>query len=392
VGGVLAAMEFGPLNQWMNSYWGGAVSACAGCLVFGALPRLRDSGCARDAWLLGAGLALEMLTRPFESSFLGASVGAFLVFARPRRTVLFAVVPVAFALALTLFHNHAVTGSWTTLPYVLSRYQYGIPTTFTTQPLPTPHRPLTPEQQLDYDVQSAVHGPGTDTLAAYFARWASRIRFYRFFLLAPLYLALPFALPSLRQLRFAWAAATVMLFSLGTNFYPYFYSHYIAAIACLLILFALAGLDRLRSITVRGETVGRQAAALLIALAAAHFIFWYGLHLVASESILNAMTPYETWDAINSGDPEGRLAIRRQLLNLSGNHLVFVRYSAQHQFHEWVHNGADIDGSRIVWARDLGPVENAKLIAYYGNRAVWLLEPDLHPPRLTVYSDAARLN
>ena len=43
VGGVLAAIQFGPLNQWMNGYWGGAVSATAGCLVFGALPRLRES-------------------------------------------------------------------------------------------------------------------------------------------------------------------------------------------------------------------------------------------------------------------------------------------------------------------------------------------------------------
>lgn len=303
--------------------------------------------------------------------------------------VLFALAPVCSALALTLLHNFAVTGSWTTLPYSLSRYQYGVPTTFTTQPIPTPHRPLTAEQQLHYEIQSAVHGPGTDTLPAYIARWASRIRFYHFFLLAPLYLVLPFALPSLRQFRFAWAAATVMLFSLGTNFYPFFYSHYVAAIACLLILFVLTGLERLSRLTVRGQPVGRQAAVLLLSLAVAHFVFWYGLHLAASERVLNAMTQYETWDAINSGDPEGRIAIRRQLLNLSGNHLVFVHYSPRHDFQEWVHNGADIDRSRIVWARDLGPIENAKLIAYYGNRAVWLLEPDLHPPRLKAYASQA---
>src|SRR6202045_3752004 len=27
LGGLLAVIEFGPLNQWMNSYWGGALSA-----------------------------------------------------------------------------------------------------------------------------------------------------------------------------------------------------------------------------------------------------------------------------------------------------------------------------------------------------------------------------
>src|SRR5579864_4621121 len=52
MGGLLAVIQFGPLNQWMNSFWGGAVSACAGCLVFGALPRLRESGRTRDAGLL----------------------------------------------------------------------------------------------------------------------------------------------------------------------------------------------------------------------------------------------------------------------------------------------------------------------------------------------------
>jgi hypothetical protein len=38
-GGLLAVMEFGPLNLWTNCYWGGALAATSGCLVFGALPR-----------------------------------------------------------------------------------------------------------------------------------------------------------------------------------------------------------------------------------------------------------------------------------------------------------------------------------------------------------------
>ena len=30
VGGLLAVAEFGPLNPWMNNYWGGALAATAG--------------------------------------------------------------------------------------------------------------------------------------------------------------------------------------------------------------------------------------------------------------------------------------------------------------------------------------------------------------------------
>ena len=35
IGGLLAVMEFGPLNQWTNSYWGGSLAAAAGCLATG---------------------------------------------------------------------------------------------------------------------------------------------------------------------------------------------------------------------------------------------------------------------------------------------------------------------------------------------------------------------
>src|ERR1700678_2948166 len=70
IGGLLAVIEFGPLNQWMNSYWGGASTAVAGCLVFGALPRLKAAPRERDAVLLGLGLAIHLLTRPYESIFL----------------------------------------------------------------------------------------------------------------------------------------------------------------------------------------------------------------------------------------------------------------------------------------------------------------------------------
>jgi hypothetical protein len=375
-GGLLAVIEFGPLSQWMNSFWGGAVAACGGCLVFGALPRLGRGGRTRYAVLLGLGIGLHWLCRPYETIFLILSVLLFLLpswrsLLKPAAWMMIAVAP---AIALSLLQNKAITGNWTMLPYQLSQYQYGVPTTFTFQPIPMPHRPLTHEQQLDYEQQSQVHAIAGN----YWRRWASRIPFYRFFFFPPLLLAvLPF-LSRVREYRFAWVAGTILIFSLGTNFYPYFYTHYIAALTCLFVLISVVGLERL-------SRWNREAARILLFLCAAHFVFWYGLHFSRDNQLYAAMTRFESVDAINHGDPEGRIAIGRQLEAAPGPQLVFVRYWAQHQFQEWVHNAADIDGARIVWARDLGPEENQKLLRYYPNRTAWLLEPDARPPRLQPY-------
>jgi hypothetical protein len=387
IGGLLAVIEFGPLNQWMNSYWGGTASACAGCLVFGAIPRLRESGRRRDAALLGLGLALQLLTRPFESIFLVLTVLLFFLpdlrrLVRPSAIAALVVAPV---IGLMLLQNKQATGSWITLPYMLSRYQYGVPTTFTVQPLPVPHRSLTRNQQLDYDVQSEAHGAGIDTFASYWSRWTSRLGFYRFFLLAPLFLALPAFLLCLREYRFAWVLLTIFTFSLGTTFYPYFYSHYIAALTCLFILISVVGLERISRWVIRGNAVGEDCARILLFLCAAHFVFWYVLHASRNEELIAAMTPYETGDNINHGDPQGRIAVNQALARLPGEQLVFVRYWPQHQFQEWVNNAADIDHAHIVWALDLGQEENQKLLRYYPERTAWLLQPDAHPPLLSAY-------
>src|SRR5579863_1100716 len=260
VGGLVAVCEFGPLNQWMNTYWGGAVSAAAGCLVFGSLPRLRESARPRYAALLGLGLAVQLLTRPFESVFLVLSVILFFLPALRQRDEirkLSTVMPVAVlavipAVAITLVQNKQVTGSWTTLPYVLSRYQYGVPAAFTFQPNPVPHRELTTEQQLDYQVQVLVHGKDAGTLARYLEDLQKRVRYYRFFFFAPLYLALPAFLAALREWRFRWVLLTLLLFVLGANFYPYFYPHYVAAVTCLFVLVSVAGLERLSRLNIRG--------------------------------------------------------------------------------------------------------------------------------------------
>lgn len=384
-GGFYVALQFGPLNQWTNTYWGGAVSALAGCLVFGAIPRLWRSPNRRDAALLGVGCALQILTRPFESVLLALAIAppAILLMIRHRRRVaavtVLAVMP---AFALTLLQNEAVTGSWTQIPYMLSRYQYGIPANFTFQPNARPHRPLNREQQVDYQAQSDVHGDTPETPWTYLVRLASRIRFGRFFLMTPLLLALPFFLPDLRHRRYRWAAGCILIFALGTNIYPYFYPQYVAATTVLIVLIALLGIQRLSRLS-KG---GADAARILAIFCAAWFVFWYGFHLFGNDTLFGVLDTWESWDFVNFGDTENRRAFDRKLAETPGPQLVFVRLGPRHLMREWIHNEADIDGARVVWALDLGPEEDAKLIAYYPKRKAWLAEPDAVPPGLEPYS------
>jgi hypothetical protein len=381
-GGILAVFEFGPLNQWTNNYWGGAFSAAAGCLVFGALPRLRNRGRLRDGVWLGLGLAMHVLSRPYESIFLLVGVGSFLLAGSSRtlrRPLCVAGLVLLPALGITLLQNKRVTGEWATLPYALSQYQYGVPAALTFQKPPVPHLQLTPEQELDYRMQANFH-PGADTLGSYLARMMFRIRYYRFYFYPPLYLALVAFLVSMRSYRWVWVALTCLVFALGINFFPAFQFHYLAAVVCLFLLMSVKGLERLSRLP-----HGKEAVRLIVFLCIAHFTFWYGAHLTD----LDVMR-FDVWDSINHQNPERRIAVAKEIAQMPGKLLVFVRYWPQHIFQdEWVYNGADIDGQRVVWARDLGDSENRQLEHYYEDRKYLLLEPDSRPPRLGPYQAEA---
>jgi hypothetical protein len=72
-----------------------------------------------------------------------------------------------------------------------------------------------------------------------------------------------------------------------------------------------------------------------------------------------------------------RMAILTQLQQDRRRHLVVVRYGPLHSpHHEWVYNEADIDGAQVVWAREMNAIEDQRLLDYFQDRQVWLLEVD----------------
>jgi hypothetical protein len=388
VGALLATFTFGPLCAWMNCYWGGASAAIAGCLVFGSLARLRHSQHSFFALTAGLGLGWHVLSRPFETIFLIFSVVLYwALFLRTpqasslvwRRGALFAL-GTAPALGVLLIQSHAVTGHWTKLPYSLSREQYGVPTTFAFQANPIPAHQLTQEQKNDYDAQSVVHGEGHETLSDFVTLLLYRLRFLRFFVYAPFYLALFLSLFKWRDKTVIWAASTIVLFFVGTNVYPYFYPHYVAALTGVVLLLTVSGIRSLNA-----GRAGPWGVAWLLALCAFQFGFWYCVQMSGVASLILGTGRFETWDYVNFGDPQGRLQVESKLSHVAGRQLVFVRYSSTHGLETWIANPADIDHVRVVRAVDVGPSDDLALIRRFPGRTVWLLRPDFHPPNLTPY-------
>jgi len=96
-----------------------------------------------------------------------------------------------------------------------------------------------------------------------------------------------------------------------------------------------------------------------------------------------------TWCSQDEQNLE-RARILKELEHTPGDHLVIVRYFPGHDIilNEWVFNNSDIDSSKVVWARDMGPQQNEELLRYFSARHVWLAEPDAKPVKLTPYAEA----
>src|SRR5258708_34193031 len=112
------------------------------------------------------------------------------------------------------------------------------------QPNPVPHRELTPQQQLEYKMQASFHGPTAENIPRFLERLEYRVRFYRFFFFAPLYLALAAFLAALREWRVSWGGLFLGCFSSGANFFPFFFAHFISAATCQFWFSCLTGLAR----------------------------------------------------------------------------------------------------------------------------------------------------
>lgn len=399
LGGILAVMRFGTFSYWADSYWGGAVAALGGALVLGALPRIRQDYRTRHAIWMGVGIFLLVTSRPYEAIFLLIPVAIALLgwMLRARSpnfwtSVTRLVLPLGLMLSLTIlammFYFWRTTGNPLQPPYMVNeRTYYAAP--------PFPWLPIKPvptyssEVFRNFYLNSQLPNYTLMVQQPILTEFSRLIVFSLFYvgpaLSIPIF-ALAVAIPFAAKLRDMPSEARFFLIVCATCFAGmmlpiYFAAHYAAQLTCVVLGLVLVSLRYLRAWRPGGRPVG-MAIGRFTVIACFLLILLRG----GAAPLRIPLTPprLKTWASRNYALPE-RAAIESRLEAAGGLHLVFARDGTDLNYFDWVYNGADIDNSKVVWARDLGAVKNQELIHYFPSRRVWLVETETQSPKLTPY-------
>ena len=368
--GGFATVQLTWFSYWAQSYWGGAVAAVGGALAIGALRVIWRQPRLGHAVILGIGLVLMSISRPFEGALVGFIIGGALlwrmvaseIFTR-RRLFVNGLLPAAAVVALGLawqgYYNLKVTESPWTMPYQVDRQHYAAnPTFLFRSPGPVPdyrHREM---ERYWLEWGRARHEQQRE-LVNILTTVPSKLTRLLFFFLGPGVIAIA----GIRvrkssgwtRLSFVGLGLVVgaSLFTKGT------FPHYIAPVTLWFLVVMGVGMAGLHRRARKKGTVN-VAMATFVALAM---------------SVCIAIGAFLTAD--HDSFAQDRHGMLSTLQERPGKHLVVVTYGPQHNYHEeWVYNRADIDGAQVVWARSIDPAKDRMLIEHFSDRSIWLLYVD----------------
>jgi hypothetical protein len=381
LGGVVVVLRLGLFSNWVNGYYGGAIAAAGGALVLGALPRMKRRMNARDGMLLATGAIMLANSRPYEGLLVcgPAAVALFLpAVAKPRGLVAPSAL-VLIAAGLMAYYNLRVFGNALTLPYQTNRMTYASAPVFLWEsPRPAPeyrskemHDFFQVWEMHDFHLARTLHGFVNKTVQ----KFATGLLFFLgTALLIPIVM-----LPRLfRDTRVRYLLVASVVFGLGLSVNAWFFPHYAAPFTGAVYVLLLQCMRHLRQRRPIGLALVRYAPLVCLILA--------GFRMYAEPLGLSIHRWPSMWFGTERlGLPRAR--VEAELEAMPGKQLAIVRYTPEHApFDEWVYNAADIDASKVVWARELHAASNLELLRYFHERQAWLVEPDFDPPRVSPYS------
>ena len=366
LGGIFAALN-PALLDWSQDYWGGSVAVLGGALVLGAWGKLMLRASAGASIWLGVALVVLANSRPFEGCLFSVPLLIALLIHSPRpRRVIF--VPCAIVLILGLswmgYYNFRITGNVLRLPYAEYVSQYAVYPIFwfeSTHPIPIYHNRS----------QRWLHAVFDRSLYTDLRRWSTfwPIAWHRVGGFVTDNLKLAALLPGFavtlylfrdRRVRWVWISVGAVL--VGLLLTTVYLPHYSAPANAAITLLAVMGLAMLRSWQWRGRETGR---VLVRAVA----IGWLaGAGMCAAEGVVQNSQVIDQLQFV---------AMKPELS--AGRHLIFVNYSPMAELtsgfeNEFVYNPANLETSRIIWARYFGPDADLPVATHFAGRQLWLLD------------------
>jgi hypothetical protein len=367
--GAFIGLSLSLFSYWMNSYWGGAVTAIGGALVMGAWVRITRAKQWRCAWLFGIGAVIVILARPFEGLLLVIPALIALAVANRTARVWLPIIIIGILGASCLaYDNYRVTGHPLRLPYREYYEQYEIVPPFSIVPIST-----TPRTFRHFDLESRHRETyaRARSWSVFIDRSLDWLTLFRYYYGSLLWL-LPVAvfMPGLwrsRRTRFALILAAII--GAASLIEVWWYPHYAAPFLAAMLILVAQSMRYLGQWKYHGRDVGR---FLVNAMPVAVFVL-----MIASEA--EAIVTHGTTDQTQAANMQiaQKESIEQGLLKEQpGRHVIFVSYAGLPSPHEeWVYNPANIDTAPVIWALDLGSVENEKLRRYYTGRSFWRFKP-----------------
>jgi hypothetical protein len=365
--GACLALPLCLVSYWMNSYWGGAVTAIGGALVVGAWIRITRAKHENYAWHLAIGGVVLVLARPFEGSVLLITALIALMWLNRSRRVWLPIALVGMAGASWLaYDNYRVTGHALRMPYRQYYTQYETVPPFWFMPLSTPPGNFRPFDLRERTLETYKQVQGWRVVVDRAKAWPGVLRVYygNGIWLLPLAGSALLLLFS-RKLRFVVVLIAVVTAVSLTE--VWWYPHYAAAFTAAFFILIVQSIRYLCQWSVRGWEVGRVLTREMLVSVMLMTLVSHAQAIAMHRPALQSMYGMNS----RRGDMERRL--REQL---PGHHVVIVRYSGPSPHYEWVYNPAEIDSAPVVWAQDLGKEENQRLLRYYAGRRFWLFEPN----------------
>lgn len=374
-GGLLFGLHPSLVYYWGNSYWGGAIPVLFGALATGAAFRIVGGvngdfrRLAQMGLVFGIGGGGLVLSRPYEGFVLCGALGIIMLWEFYREKLrlvrLFGVgvvvaVPVLFSIFLLGLYNSKVTGSLFVTPYQQYESNYSQTPIFIFQQQRVDSTLKYPDKRFrdfDMNIQGAYYH-SVRSQNGLLSSLGRKFSIYHKYLIGwSVSLALVIGLMYAVGDFVRWSV--VMLFgAMALAVSTYVQVHYAAPFFPLVWGASVAGLSWL----FRRRVWMLKLSAIVVVLV---FLFEHSSY------------SYESFQRQRKTALYLRPRIEA-LLRLDPHHdVVFVRYGESHDpNNEWVFNGADIDGSDIVWARELNHMRNVRLMEYYSTRISWMLDAD----------------